>query len=150
MNAVTLSKYILSKCTEDASPVSNLQLQKILYYIQEYALQHLSRPLFEEKIQAWMFGPVVKEVYDEYKSYGSNEIIFFDDDNNYSDYSDLLFGEEVDTKKEVDKIIEDVREKNIWDVIGKLHKKGGPWDQIYQEGKGLKQEIPTDLIARSH
>ena len=34
-NAIELSKYIVSKCVHDKCPISNLQLQKILYYIQK-------------------------------------------------------------------------------------------------------------------
>ena len=33
-SALTIAKYIIDKCTEENSPISNLQLQKILYYIQ--------------------------------------------------------------------------------------------------------------------
>ena len=38
-NAIDLSKYIVSKCVTDGHPISNLQLQKILYYIQKDFLQ---------------------------------------------------------------------------------------------------------------
>ena len=37
--ALDLSKYIISKCVRDGHPISNLQLQKILYYIQVYFLK---------------------------------------------------------------------------------------------------------------
>ena len=33
-SALDVSKYIVSKCTRDGHPISNLQLQKILYYVQ--------------------------------------------------------------------------------------------------------------------
>ena len=33
-SALELSKYIVTKCINDGKPISNLQLQKILYYIQ--------------------------------------------------------------------------------------------------------------------
>ena len=34
LSALDLSKYIITKCMNDRKPISNLQLQKILYYIQ--------------------------------------------------------------------------------------------------------------------
>ena len=58
-----LAKYIVVKCIEDKKSISNLQLQKILYYIQREFLQKLDKPIFEENIEAWPFGPVVPEVY---------------------------------------------------------------------------------------
>lgn len=34
-SAMYVAQYIITKCTADLKPVSNLQLQKILYYIQK-------------------------------------------------------------------------------------------------------------------
>ena len=55
-------------------PISNLQLQKILYYLQVYFIQHEGIPLFEDEIEAWQFGPVIPEVYYEYCGFGGFEI----------------------------------------------------------------------------
>ena len=38
-SALSMAKYIIDKCTKDEYPISNLQLQKILYYIQREFLQ---------------------------------------------------------------------------------------------------------------
>ena len=53
--AIDLSKYIVSKCIRERQPVSNLQLQKILYYIQK---DYLSRGdiAFSDDIEAWPCG----------------------------------------------------------------------------------------------
>ena len=51
-----LSKYIVMKCIKDNHPISNLQLQKILYYIQREFLQKLGMLAFSESIEAWPFG----------------------------------------------------------------------------------------------
>lgn len=48
-SAVDLSKYIVYKCITEGQPISNLQLQKILYYIQRNFLKMtelLSRMIF--------------------------------------------------------------------------------------------------------
>ena len=42
--------------------VSNLKLQKLLYYVQGFHLAVFGEPLFEEEIEAWMYGPVVPSV----------------------------------------------------------------------------------------
>ena len=44
--------------------MTNLRLQKILYFIQAFSLISTGHPLFKEDILAWQYGPVVKEVYD--------------------------------------------------------------------------------------
>ena len=58
----------------DADSISNLKLQKLLYYAQGCYLAITDEPLFDENILAWKHGPVVYEVYQSYKKYGSNGI----------------------------------------------------------------------------
>ena len=43
--------------------ISNLVLQKLLYFIQAYSLVKYGEKAFTEKIEAWMYGPVVPEAY---------------------------------------------------------------------------------------
>lgn len=50
--------------------ITNLKLQKLLYYAQGYSLALLGRPIFEDQITAWSHGPVVETVYHSYKQYG--------------------------------------------------------------------------------
>lgn len=51
-----------------------LKLQKILYYVQGTFLADHNRPLFNEAIQKWQYGPVVPSVYFEFKDYGISHI----------------------------------------------------------------------------
>ncbi|WP_319797662.1 Panacea domain-containing protein [Nitrobacter sp.] len=70
--ALTTAKYFLAIPDADSGElISNLKLQKLLYYAQGYhvALQGVSRPLFADKIYAWKHGPVVKTVYNHYSRY---------------------------------------------------------------------------------
>ena len=48
--------------------MSQLKLQKLLYYIQAWHLVGLDSPLFQEDFQAWVHGPALRSVWDEYKS----------------------------------------------------------------------------------
>jgi len=50
-------------------PISNLKLQKLLYYAQAWYLAFYNEPLFTGKIEAWVHGPVVREVFRTYKKY---------------------------------------------------------------------------------
>ena len=70
-----IAKYFLAQIDEDAGDlISNLKLQKLLYYAQGFNLALYDEPLFPESIEAWTHGPVVPEVYHEYKDFGSNAI----------------------------------------------------------------------------
>ena len=68
--------------------LTNLRLQKLLYYEQGYHLAQFGTTLFDEEIEAWMYGLVVPSVYEYYHPNGSkplpvpedNELITMTDD----------------------------------------------------------------------
>ena len=70
-----IAKYFLAQVDEDAGDlISNLKLQKLVYYAQGFHLALFDDPLFYEKIEAWTHGPVVVDLYHEYKQHGSGSI----------------------------------------------------------------------------
>ena len=79
--ASTIARWFLAWASfEDEGALSNLKLQKLLYYAQgHYLATHKGKALFADEIQAWGHGPVVPNVYHEYKTYGSNPIPFDED-----------------------------------------------------------------------
>lgn len=62
------------QCEADTAEISNLKLQKLLYYCQAYSLALTGQPLFDEEIEAWSYGPVVPSIYQEYKRYGNSNM----------------------------------------------------------------------------
>lgn len=55
--------------------MSNMTLQKMLYYEQGYHLAEFGTPLFDDNIEAWMYGPVVPCVYEHFKGHGAGGIL---------------------------------------------------------------------------
>jgi len=73
--ALNIAKFFLSKVDEDAGDlISNLKLQKLLYYAQGFHLALYDEPLFAEEIKAWTHGPVIPDVYHHFKEYGDEAI----------------------------------------------------------------------------
>ena len=64
---------------QEREGITNLKLQKVLYFAQAYYLAKLGRPLFSDTIEAWEYGPVVPSVYGRYRGNGSNPIISGED-----------------------------------------------------------------------
>lgn len=136
--AMELSKYIVTKCVNDRNPISNLQLQKILYYIQKDFLT-MGKLAFADEIEAWQFGPVVPSVYYRFCVFGAMPIT--------STYDDIIIDK--DNIDIVDQIVEKKRVLNPWDMVEETHKKDGAWDQIYKNGLGAHQVIPVELIKEA-
>lgn len=62
-----VTDYIIMQVSEEGRELSLLKLQTLLYYSQAWSLVHNENPLFPEKFQAWVHGPVCREVYDRFK-----------------------------------------------------------------------------------
>jgi uncharacterized phage-associated protein len=54
--------------------MSNLRLQKLVYYAQGFHLAKYDAPIFADPILAWNYGPVVEDLYFEYKKFRSGVI----------------------------------------------------------------------------
>ena len=59
---------------QGADGISNLKLQKLLYYAQSAFLALKNELLFSNEIVAWQHGPVIEEIYHKYKDFGSGDI----------------------------------------------------------------------------
>ena len=73
-SVIEIAEYVIWYCSQQGFPISNLKLQKILYFVQAEFLVSANCPCFFEEIKAWDFGPVIPEVYKKYKVYGGSNI----------------------------------------------------------------------------
>lgn len=73
-NALDIAEYIIKYEAEKDHTLSNLKLQKILYFLQAQFVVSHNAALFKEDIVAWDFGPVVEVVYYNYNLFGSASI----------------------------------------------------------------------------
>ena len=77
MTEITASKvarYILAEAHRHGIAITNLKLQKLLYYCQGWHLAFEGEVFFQDRIEAWIHGPVVPPVFREYKEHRWNPI----------------------------------------------------------------------------
>jgi uncharacterized phage-associated protein len=128
ISANEVASYFIELASQnDENDLTNLKLQKLLYFSQaEYYLKN-NKSLFSDEIEAWDYGPVVPNVYHKYKSCGSFPITVFD---NWEKTNAL--------STEIIKFVE-----AIWEKWGKFsasylveitHKKDSPWKKYYKSG----------------
>jgi uncharacterized phage-associated protein len=90
--ANNVADWFLMWADSDDAEVSNLKLQKLLYYAQGHYLGLTGSSLFEDEIQAWAHGPVVPNVYHRLKKYGRNPVDVADavfDGFDWDDFRDI-------------------------------------------------------------
>lgn len=67
--ALDVAQYFIA-CGGDEGDISNLKLQKLVYYAQGFHLALYGKPLFDDPVEAWTHGPVVPGLYRHYKHHG--------------------------------------------------------------------------------
>ena len=69
LNINDVCDYIITKIKSESNGVSlsNLKLQKLLYYTQAWYLAFEAKPFFEGKFEAWVHGPVNRQIFDRFK-----------------------------------------------------------------------------------
>lgn len=106
--------------------IDSLKLNKLCYYAQGWSLAKLGYPLFDDRIEAWAYGPVIPDVYQTYKGYKDSPIenptYFFNEERLSSDELSLL----VDVYNTYGKY-------TSVGLVSKTHEVGSPWRRVYQE-----------------
>lgn len=74
MRVLQLAEYVIRRATSKEKTITNLKLQKTLYYLQGYSLRAFSKCAFPEDIRKWQYGPVAPTVYFAYSSYGAEAL----------------------------------------------------------------------------
>lgn len=144
VSAQNLSHYIVDKCTSESRPVSNLQLQKIMYFLQfVYCKASGGELLFDDEFEAWPYGPVLRDVYTEYSIYGGRVI-----EKHYSP-DECALSIRPDVKQFIDDGVTALRKKYPWDLVRLSHAKESPWSVVYADGAGYRNIIPNKQIIEA-
>lgn len=72
--ASTVAAYVVWFYNQHNKTINNIKLHKILYFLQAEFLVGKGTPCFSDEIEAWETGPVVPDVYREYKKFGNSAI----------------------------------------------------------------------------
>lgn len=110
----------------DEELMTNLKVNKLVYFAQAWSLVRFNKKLFDEDILAWQYGPVVQSVYNTFKPCGKNNIA-----NVAGNYSEDKFSED-----ELALLIDVAMQYGQFTapkLVDITHKKNSPWSKVYKE-----------------
>lgn len=151
-----IARFIINYSNEKKYLISNLKLQKLLYFVQAYylGLTDKHNPCFSEDFQAWDFGPVMPKVYQTFKKYGASNI---PEINEYITEASNIFDKKkvkynIDTIDITDrfnilKIVDAFSSYSSTDLV-KITQKQSPWINAYvpYENKKISKESIKDFF----
>jgi len=133
-----VANYILDKLRRHGiNDITNVKLQKVLYLAYGLYLCLTNEELFQSPIYAWKLGPVVPDIYSEFKDFGRSVIttkaaILLDDDSGEVVFPELPRNFKT---KPLDIACTGYGQKRAWDLVDITHDKASAWGKHYIEGK---------------
>lgn len=152
-DARDIANYVLDSADARGVPLSNLALQKLLYFIHGWFFSLYDQPLIKNKFEAWQYGPVQRLLYDQFKVCRDRPIRGI-----RATYVDPLTGEAAyrppsilgDHAKTIESILDMYAEYTPGQLVDESHAEDGPWEFVWRQAEdaiypGMK--IPDALIV---
>lgn len=151
-----VANYILDFCAARNRPVTNLALQKIIYFCHVWSLIEFRQPLIKQDFEAWPFGPVLQHLYREFKDFDKQPI------DRRAMRIDRKTGKSVIANYEFDlgltellsRVIDFYSQMRAGDLVEISHVIGGPWDQVWNHsspvnpGMIIENELIVEFYSR--
>lgn len=140
-DARQIANWFIERAQRDGRSLSIMSLLKLIYIAHGWHLELRDAPLFTNRIEAWQYGPVIPEVYKDFRRQGIDIRKTLK-----TAPAGSLAQEDVDLLEQ------------IYTIYGKLppfqlseltHLPGGPWDIATKAG-GSYAHIPDELIRQHY
>lgn len=137
-DARIVANRFLELAREQGRQLTSMQILKLVYIAHGWMLGLNGRPLISQPVEAWQYGPVVRDVYNSVRGYGRNAV----------QAPLITFGGELD-------YYENDMVRQVYNLYGHMdgialsnitHMPSTPWAQTYKPGS-FGAVIPNDLIA---
>ena len=141
-SVLTVANRFLDVAKAKGVSLTPLQLMKLVYMGNGWMLAYTGKPLFDDRIEAWKYGPVIPTLYHQTKGFGSSVI---------TQQLPAPTGDVIDPDA-----------GNLFEVMidkyGKLsgialsnltHRPGSPWSAVWRDGY-VHVEIPRDTIRKHY
>ncbi len=143
-----IANFILDVCDEAGRPLTNLQLQKIVFFCHAWSLAERNEPLIRHSFEAWEYGPVLPYLYREFKNFDRAPI------RGRARRLNLLTGAteialpEIDTNAQffLRTIVDYYSRIDAFDLVELSHVAGGPWHNVWNHLGDVNPGMKIDNV----
>ena len=149
-----ICNYLLASFSGEGYPLTNLRLNKLIYFIHAETLKLKPEGLIRNYFEAWQYGPVIRPVFDLFKVYGERPI------TGLALYLDYASGKQMPIPHDdispidmqsIHRLFKEYNKFSTSELVALSHEPGGPWDIVYRAHLAddtLSPRIPNELIRR--
>ncbi|MCC2745079.1 DUF4065 domain-containing protein [Leuconostoc lactis] len=111
-----LAEHIIAVDNNNDVVITNLKLQKVMYFLLKYIIQNNdlkdAEDIYDLPFSVWRYGPVVESIYERYKVFGSTPIVESNEERKeYSQYNDEIIRL---SKMDVFELVRQSHEEDFW------------------------------------
>lgn len=147
-----ICNFLLTRYDARTYDLSNLRLNKLLYFIHGWALTTRPDGLVRNHFEAWKLGPVIKPVFESFKVFGEKPIGGLAEHLDYASgqKKPISFHEIAPADAEIiASVFESYAHYKTGELVALSHVVGGPWHVVYTawaNDNRLSPRIPNTLI----
>ena len=160
-SAKAVANYFLDLAGRDKKTLNPMKIQKLVYLAHGWCLALTEKPLIQESVEAWTYGPVISDLYHEFKRWGNGAI-----QERATEINDVAFSGgrlQLEEPSIVDECADPDEVKHllerVWEVYERFtaiqlsnmtHQKGTPWDTTRKRNAGKRSVSIDDRSIREH
>ena len=134
-SAKAIANYFLEhrKKFKRKDPITQMKLHKLVYFAHGWHLALTGKPLIDETLEAWEYGPVVPSLYHEFKRFRGSEITEVAMDLEFVGGSTIrvttpkVKKSDQYTRDLLKRVIKVYGKFTAWQLSAMTHEKGSPW-----------------------
>ena len=142
-STLAIANFFIRKSLKEEKPITQIKLQKLIFFAHGFYLALKEKPLVTEKIEAWQYGPVIPSVYHKFKKWGNNSIneVLLEHNNN------LIINE--DDIGFLDLVWHKFSSLSAAQLVKISHEKNGPWKKAIEKSQALVGFVVPNIVINN-
>lgn len=136
-----VASYILGQTRSSDDTWTPMKLIKVVYFAHGWTLGLLGRPLIQEKVVAWLYGPVIEVLYEHTKPCRYKRV------NNISVAMSDELKNDTEARGIIDQTTSNYGTMSAFALSVMTHRERSPWHKVMFED-GVKHRIPNEDIQK--
>lgn len=124
-----VARTLIEMAAKKGVAVTNLKLQKLLYFAHGFMLAQHGRPLIGEPFEAWQYGPVVESLYHDLKIFGTGRI---GPKDGFVPVWPELPASALEEREAIGAVLDQLGGNSASELIRISHDANGPWHAVFK------------------
>jgi uncharacterized phage-associated protein len=153
-DAREIANFFLDRASERHVEITQITLQKVLYFAHAWFLARQDVPLVDEQFEAWPYGPVLRSIHEQFRQCGDEPIRIRATRLNFvsgqTERAEYSF--DASTVGALERIFDFYSRYEPFALVEMTHEAGGPWDRVFREGRATARVgmIISNTEIREH